>query len=173
MATTTAEGQDGVRVRRGENVFVDGFTSGRDYYKRLLLRSGVLLFLLGLLTGFVIPAVANPRMGLTAHLEGVQNGLVLLVIGFVWPELRLGPRLARVTFWLIMYGTFANWATTLLAAIFGTGAMSPQTAAGFQGTQVEEAIVTVGFISLGIAIVAGTVIVLWGLRGTSPKTEAR
>ena len=38
-----------------------------------LLRLGVLLFLLGLLTGFAIPALTNPRMGLTSHLEGADE----------------------------------------------------------------------------------------------------
>lgn len=36
---------------------------------RNLIRYGILLFLLGLITGFVIPVMANPRMGLSSHLD--------------------------------------------------------------------------------------------------------
>jgi hydroxylaminobenzene mutase len=43
--------------------------------KRRLLWHGMLLFLLGLLTGFVEQKFNNPRMGLAAHLEGVMNGI--------------------------------------------------------------------------------------------------
>ena len=59
-------------------------------YGDRLLRLGVLLFLLGLLTGFAIPALANPRMGLTSHLEGLMNGM-FLSLGLLWPRLALSP----------------------------------------------------------------------------------
>ena len=52
---------------------------------------GVLLLLLGLVTGGFIPAFANPRMGLSAHLTAVECSLVLIVFGFLWPKLSLGP----------------------------------------------------------------------------------
>jgi hydroxylaminobenzene mutase len=41
----------------------------------------MLLFLLGLLTGFAVQRFTNPRMGLAAHLEGVMNGTFLLALG--------------------------------------------------------------------------------------------
>ena len=37
---------------------------------RQLCWHGILLFLLGLVTGVLIPAFTNERMGLTAHLAG-------------------------------------------------------------------------------------------------------
>lgn len=138
--------------------------------KRLLLRFGVTLFLLGLLTGLVVPTVANPRMALSSHLEGVQNGIVLIVLAFVWPELRLGRGLGRFTFVLFIYGTYVNWASTLLAAMFGTGRMTPLAAEGFEGTDLQEAIVNFGLVSLSFAMIVGVSIVLWGLRGRSPKS---
>lgn len=48
---------------------------------RRLLQAGILLFLLGLLTGFLVPFTANPRMGLSSHLEGVMNGMFLVGLG--------------------------------------------------------------------------------------------
>ena len=50
----------------------------------LLLQLGILLFLIGLLTGFVIPKLANPRMGLASHLEGVLNGRDSIYPIFGW-----------------------------------------------------------------------------------------
>ena len=64
-------------------------------YGDRLLRLGVLLFLLGLLTGFAIPALTNPRMGLTSHLEALMNGMFLVLLGLLWPRLALSPALAR------------------------------------------------------------------------------
>jgi (hydroxyamino)benzene mutase len=135
--------------------------------RRRLIWHGMFLFLLGLLTGFVEQSFRNPRMGLGAHLEGVMNGTFLLAVGAIWPTVRLSPRLTRATFWSVLYGTYANWAVTLLAAIFGTAAMSPITAAGRNGQRWQEGLVTVGFMTVGIAIVAASILVLAGLRRTA------
>jgi (hydroxyamino)benzene mutase len=133
---------------------------------RRLVWHGMFLFLLGLFTGFVEQNFANPRMGLAAHLEGVMNGTFLVALGAVWTQVRLSPRLTGAAYWSALYGTYANWAVTLLAAIFGTAAMSPITAAGRTGQPWQEAVVTVGFMSVGLAIVAASILVLASLRRT-------
>ena len=40
-------------------------SQAQEVTARRLLRAGILLFLLGLFTGFVVPIVNNPRMGLS------------------------------------------------------------------------------------------------------------
>jgi hydroxylaminobenzene mutase len=135
--------------------------------KRRLLWHGMFLFLLGLFTGFVEQNFNNPRMGLAAHLEGVMNGIFLVALGAVWVEVRLSPRLKAAAYWSALYGTYANWAATTLAAIFGTAAMSPITSAGHSAQPWQESVVTLGFMSVGIIIVACFVLILWGLRRTT------
>ncbi len=131
-----------------------------------LLQAGVILFLMGLLTGFVIPALANPRMGLTSHLEGVMNGILLMVFGLLWPTLRIGPTLSAAGFWLAVFGAYANWGTTLLAGFLGAGEpMMPLAAAGHTGTEAQELVIMLGLVALSVAMVAVSGIVLWGLRG--------
>jgi hydroxylaminobenzene mutase len=139
---------------------------------RRLLQLGVVLFLLGLLTGFAVPMAANPRMALSSHLEGVLNGTFLLVLGAIWHRLRLGVRGQRVAFWLVTYGTFANWMTTLVAAVWGAGAtMMPLAAAGYTGTSAQEMLIAVGLLSLSIAMIVVCPIVLWGLRARVPQSS--
>ncbi len=135
-----------------------------DDSRRRLLRHGMFLFLLGLLTGLAEQQFANVRMGLAAHLEGVMNGIFLVALGAAWTEVRLAPRLRAAAYWTALYGTYANWAFTTLAAVFGTGAMSPIAAAGRNAPAWQESLVTVGLTSVGIAIIAASVLVLWGLR---------
>lgn len=135
--------------------------------KRRLLWHGMFLFLLGLVTGFVEQKFSNPRMGLAAHLEGVMNGTFLVALGAVWTEVRLSQPLKAAAYWSALYGTYANWATTTLAAIFGTGALSPITAAGHSAQPWQETLVTVGFMSVGPVMVACTIVILWGLRRTA------
>ena len=135
-----------------------------DDSKRRLMWHGMFLFLLGLLTGFVETKFVNPRMGLAAHLEGVMNGIFLLALGAVWTEVRLSPRLKPAAYWTALYGAYINWAAVILAAIFGTAALSPITAAGHSALPWQETLVTIALLSVGVAIVASAVLVLWGLR---------
>jgi hydroxylaminobenzene mutase len=132
--------------------------------KRRLLWHGMFLFLLGLLTGFVGTNFANPRMGLAAHLEGVMNGIFLLALGAIWTEIRLSRRLKTAALCCALYGTYANWAVTLIAAVFGTAAMSPITSAGHSAQHWKELAVTFGFVSVGLTIVAFAILALVGLR---------
>jgi len=50
-------------------------------YAHWLIFLGILLFLFGLLVAFFIPVMVNPRMGLSAHLEGTMNGMFLVILG--------------------------------------------------------------------------------------------
>ena len=131
---------------------------------RQLLWYGMLLFLLGLLTGLAMPKFTNPRMGLAAHLEGVMNGTFLLALGAAWREVRLPSRWNAAAYWLVLLGTYGNWTSTTLAAIFGTAAMTPIAAGEHAGQRWQEAVVTVGFISTGLAILTAVIILLVGFR---------
>jgi len=130
---------------------------------RQLMWHGMLLFLLGLVTGFLEQRFANMRMGLAAHLEGVMNGTFLIALGAIWNEVRLS-RVGKVAAsGTLLYGTYGNWLTTMLAAIFGTAANTPIAAAGHSGRPWEERFIAAGFLSVAIAMVASAVLVLWGL----------
>lgn len=131
---------------------------------RRLMFHGMFLFLLGLVTGFAEQHFANMRMGLAAHLEGVMNGTFLLALGAIWTEVKLSPATKVVAYWTVLYGTYVNWVVTVLAAVLGTAVLSPITGAGHSGQRWQESLVLVGFLSVGVAIVAASVIVLWGLH---------
>lgn len=135
--------------------------------RRRLLWHGMFLFLLGLITGLAEQKFDNPRMGLAAHLEGVMNGIFLLALGSAWTEVILPRRLKAATYWGALYGAYANWVVTTLAAIFGTAALSPITAAGHSAQAWQESVVTFGFGSVGIALVASSMLLLLGLRRTA------
>src|SRR5262245_66274977 len=97
---------------------------------RRLLRCGIVLFLLGLVTGRLVQSLPLPRMGLASHLQGVMNGTFLVVLGLVWPHLRLRALLLRAACWLALVGAYLNWAVTLAAAAWGAGGTTMPTAAG-------------------------------------------
>ncbi len=132
---------------------------------RKLKMLGMLLFLFGLLTGFIIMTLKNPKMGLAAHLEGVMNGTFLVVVGIIWNELKISDRFRKILLGTLIYGTFVNWLVTLFAAFFGTSRMTPISGAGFAGTEFHELIVSGGFTSVGLTMVFSLCIIIYGLRG--------
>lgn len=136
-----------------------------------LLQLGILLFLIGLLTGFAVPVLGNPRMGLSSHLEGIMNGSFLVLLGLVWPKLSLSRVTLIVVFWLAIYGTFANWTATLLAAFWGAGLSMPIAASNHQGSPMQEGIIDFLLFSLSFAMVAVCGLVLWGLRVGARKND--
>jgi (hydroxyamino)benzene mutase len=138
-----------------------------DDSNRRLMWHGMFLFLLGLLTGLVEQHFTNPRMGLAAHLEGVMNGTFLVALGAIWVEVRLSARAKAGAYWGALYGTYVNWAVTTLAAVLGASSLSPITGAGHGALPWQETVVTAGFMTVGIAIIAAYVLVLWGLRRTA------
>jgi len=132
---------------------------------RRLMWPGMFLFLLGLVTGLLEQRFTNMRMGVSAHLEGVMNGIFLIAVGAIWNEVRLSPRSNTAAFWIALYGTYANWAFTTLAAALGTAAANPISAAGHHGQPWQESLVGAGFLSVSVAIIAASLLILSGLRG--------
>ena len=55
----------------------------------------MLVFLIALLVGLAVPKFAVPRLGLSAHLIGIMQGLFLMVSGLLWPKLQLTRATAR------------------------------------------------------------------------------
>lgn len=130
---------------------------------RVLLALGAFLFLLGLLTGAVVPAVRSARLGLSAHLEGVMNGTFLMVVGAIWHRVHLSSVLSGLCFWLLVYGTFANWFFTLLGAAFGAGQMMPIAGGGLTAQPWQEVVVGLGLVTLSVAMVVGCSLLVGGL----------
>ena len=131
---------------------------------RTLMRWGFFLLLCALVTGLAVPGFTNPRMAVSAHLEGVMNGLLLVIVGLVWSHLGLSGRLAKIVFWLFAYAAFANWGVTTLAAALGTSRLTPMAGAGYSASPMQENVVQVIQVSLALAVIAAVALVVYSLR---------
>ncbi|EFG76183.1 hydroxylaminobenzene mutase [Mycobacterium parascrofulaceum ATCC BAA-614] len=130
----------------------------------MLFILGLVLFLVGLLTGFAVPVLKNPRMALSSHLEAVLNGMFLVLLGLLWPHLHLSHSWGVAAVALIVYAAYANWLATLLAAAWGAGRrFAPIAAADHEAAAAKENFVSFLLLSLAVAIVAGVVIVIAGV----------
>ena len=131
---------------------------------RTLMRLGFFLLLCALVTGLAVPGFTNPRMAVSAHLEGVMNGLLLVIVGLVWSHLGLSGRLAKIVFWLFAYAAFANWGVTTLAAALGTSRLTPMAGAGYSASPMQENVVQVIQVSLALAVITAVALVVYSLR---------
>jgi len=128
-----------------------------------LLISGTVLFLLSLLIGFAVPALRNPRMGVSVHVAGMEGGMALWALGLMWPRLTLPAGVQLATQVLAVLGLYAIFASLLLAALWGTSRATPIAGAGHQATRPREAAVTTLLAGGSLAITTAVALVLWGL----------
>ena len=133
-----------------------------------LFRQAFVLILLSLIGGLLVPLMAIPRLGLSAHTIGLLSGVLLIAIGAIWPHFRLSSTQALVHQWAWLYSSYANWLACLLGALLGAGKMTPIASAAATGSPLEEALVAALFGSVGLSSFIAVGLSLWGLRRLPP-----
>lgn len=127
-----------------------------------LAKSGLWLFLTGLLIGAAIPKFTSPRLALSAHLTAVQSGTALLAIGWFWPQLAEGNVYADllghalwISFWMLSAGL-------TLAAAWGASKVLPIAGAGYTATPLKERVAAgvISVASVAIILALGALLVM-------------
>jgi hydroxylaminobenzene mutase len=133
---------------------------------QVLCFAGLALFMLGLLNGLAIPRMRSPRLGLSAHLTGVQAGTFLIAVGLMWPRLSL----TQVWSGVLSNGLWVSlgliWASLVLAGVFGAGHGLAIAGQGMTTTPGRQRLVSVLLIagSLGCLVAVAALLALWRLR---------
>ena len=84
-----------------------------------LLRYGFVLVLISLALSFFIPAMAVPRLALSAHTIGIMSGILMILVGAIWPAFALGAAPATIMQWCWIYSGYANWLGCIVGAATG------------------------------------------------------
>ena len=133
---------------------------------QVLCFAGLALFMLGLLNGFAIPRMRSPRLGLSAHLTGVQAGTFLIAVGLMWPRLALSGAWSAGLANGLWVSLGLIWASLVLAGAFGAGqglAIAGQGMTTTPGRQrLVSALLAAG--SLGCLVVVAALLALWRWR---------
>lgn len=136
----------------------------------LLIVLGMLLLLLGLLSGLVVNVHTNPRMGLAAHVVGVQNGMLLILFGLIWAKAQFSQISSATNFGLVIYSLYGLWIALVLAGIWGTSSATPIAGAGYSGAPWQETTVRILLLSTSLTMIVATVWLLvrlaLGLKGS-------
>jgi len=125
--------------------------------------TGMLLFMLGLLNGLAIPRLRSPRIGLSAHLTGVQSGTFLIACGLLWPRLALAAPWSALLGHALWISLYAVWLSLLLAGAFGAGRGLDIAGQGITTSPGRQRLVTVLLTagSLGCLVAVAGVLAAW------------
>ena len=131
-----------------------------------LLQLGAMLLLVALLIGVAIPALAVPRLGVAAHVNGLIGALFLVVFGLVWPRLQLGTSILTLAFWLAVYTFLLATLLPLLGGICSAGgSMFPVAGVEARGSAVLEGVISIGLATSALTGIAFSTLLVLGLRG--------
>ena len=133
----------------------------------LLCFTGVLLFTLGLMTGFGIGLARAPRLGLSAHLAATQCGVALIAFGLLWPHLNLWKGWSLPLATVLWISFYLIWIGLCLGALWGTGRVLPIAGAGHTAALWQErtAIAPIAIGSLGSLGAVVLLLVQWRYGG--------
>ena len=131
-----------------------------------LCLAGVVLFLLGLLNGFAIPRMKSRRLGLSAHLTGVQSGTFLVAAGLLWAKLQLTTTWSAVVADALWVSLYLLWLALLLAGVFGAGQGLDIAGQGMTTTRARQGLVTalMALGSLGCVLALVALLAIWPWR---------
>ena len=112
-----------------------------DAIEGRLCFAGLARFVFGLAIGFFLKAFRNPRAALSAHLNAVQSGTFLMVLGLVWPHLSVWPQVAT----LLSHAVWISFCALEAGMVLGACARSAE----------GEAKHPAGHVRLGAAALQG------------------
>jgi hypothetical protein len=147
----------------------------KDQLRRWALFIGVAQVLFGCLVGFIPPTAVPWFRGIVmAHIEFTANGVLMIVIGLLARELRLGAAALKIWFWTLVIGTWTNGAAGLVGAFAGQSSpLMPTLNQNFPPPGgVQNQIVTGLLMVCGVTIVCALVLTLAGLARVGAETPS-
>ena len=133
--------------------------------KQRLLCFGVGLILISLLTGVWVGLIMTGKLpgpdthqALATHLEGLLNGMLLIILALALDSAKLTAGQKNLTVWLLIYEAYMNWLATGISAFWHVNGLDLNPSLSWQNNTIAVALYTV--VLTGIV---GVAILLWGL----------
>ncbi|WP_461517689.1 hypothetical protein [Porticoccus sp.] len=134
--------------------------------RRWTLILGVLQITVGCVVGFIPPTAVEWFRGIVmAHIEFTANGVLMIVLGLLVNELRLGSLALKLWFALLQIGTWTNGAAGVMAAFLGaTSPLMPTLSEKFPPPHgMDSPLVTATLMLCGVTILLTLLLTLYGL----------
>lgn len=140
---------------------------------RQILIHGMALIFVGLVWGLIVPQTPFPRLALTAHIQFLTNGLLLIVLASLL--LKFQHRVGSRSVAAMVLAAWLTWAMALSEVAnswWGTAGILPIAAAqagATGGAPWQELIVTLAHIAAGLALIAAWGLLLAGFARSAEK----
>ena len=121
-----------------------------------LLVAGMILFLIGLLSGMLIPYYEDHHMGMSTHLVGVQNAIVLIIFGLMISHISISAKYLSLLSALSIYSMYAIWLSVAIAATSTVNVDNSVSA-------LKETMTKLLLYSGSLAIIIATILITIGL----------
>jgi hypothetical protein len=131
--------------------------------RRRLLRHGFIFLFIAAWLGIATAVLPHPRAWMTAHLAALLTCPILVVIGLVWRELRLTPRLRSMGLITGFTSAYVGLTANIFSAIMDLP--GPASQPGVAPPMPQAAIF---YIMLAIVVPATLIafgLVMYGMRG--------
>ena len=138
----------------------------RSEYAQRMMFHGIVVFLIGLVTGFFLYSglMKNPQIGVITHLEGVLNGMFLVILGLLWSRMLLNEKQQKFLMILAIVCVYTNYFQALWGAVLGRSRSTTLFPADRIPFPFEARILDVVLLSMSLGLCLVCVIVLMGLR---------
>ncbi|MSQ98987.1 MAG: hypothetical protein EXR85_06820 [Xanthomonadales bacterium] len=140
--------------------------------KHWALLLGVLQITIGCMVGFIPPSAVQWFRGIVmAHIEFTANGVLMVVLGLLVSQLRLGPTAFKAWFATLQIGTWSNGAAGLAAAFTGSSSqLMPTLNEKFPPPHGVDSPLVTGLLQLcGVTILIALMLTLYGLLRSRPE----
>jgi hypothetical protein len=138
----------------------------RDTLRRWTLVLGVAQVAFGCAVGFIPPSAVQWFRGIVmAHIEYTANGVLVIVLGLLAKEMRLGRGALAAWFATLQLGTWTNGTAGLVGAFLGASSpLMPTLNEKFPPPRGAESAAVTGLLELcGVTIMIALILTLVGL----------
>jgi hypothetical protein len=149
----------------------------KEQLRRLTLVIGVAQVLFGCLVGFIPPTAVGWFRGIVmAHIEFTANGVLMIAVGLLARDMRLGSTALKIWFVTLVIGTWANGTAGLIGAFAGQSSrLMPTLNETFPAPGGMDSPVVTGILMVcGVTIVIALLLTLVGLaKGFAVPSSTR
>lgn len=132
-----------------------------------LIRWGVGLLFLSIVSGFVLPLVSDPVLGLGGHIQGLLNAFMIILVGLIWSRLELGYWSSMIVYWFLIIPGFVTLIVMVACTLMNIGGTAfPIVGEGHVGTELQERIVR---MIMDVMVAMTTIMSVLVLRGALKK----
>lgn len=129
-----------------------------------LIRWGTLLFFLSVVSGLAIPLAPDQLLMLAAHIQGLLNAFMILIVGLIWSRMEIGYLGSVAVYWGLIAGGLVTFAVQTACAFLEIGgSVFPIAGGGQTGTPGQEALVSALVRGSALVTLVAVALVLRGV----------